>query len=114
VEACHLGRQPPEPVVRPQADHHDILALPQNPVDAAETSGAGVAAHPRVDHLHPDLAFGEKTAQPGGECLLFLQAQPGGETVAEKDDPRKNGLLSSVPALDCAEPWPAPFLARRG
>ena len=47
----HVRRQSAQAVVRPELDHEHVDRPLEQPIDSAQTTGAGVAAHARVHRL---------------------------------------------------------------
>ena len=83
-----LERQPAQAVVGPERHHHHGGMLRQQPLEAAQATGAGVAAHAGVEQPHRVTGGGELPRDQSRVRLVFVHAQAGGQAVAEENDQR--------------------------
>ena len=75
-----------ECVVPAELDDKNVGRLLQDPVDAGQPAGGGVAADAGVDDIDGVPVAAKDSLDDSGEGVGLGETEPGGEAVAEHDD----------------------------
>ena len=84
-----LDGQAAQTVVAAKGDHHHVRMLIEEPAEAREAAGRGVAADAGVDHADGQALLLELLAEERRIGLVLVQPETGREAVAQEDDDGK-------------------------